>query len=365
MIKSYESRKLNIPGILKHEPALLDLYAHRFDHELSALAFKNKKGDHKRALDITYASRKKFCSHEYAREMPVSRYLDLHGIKCCYPDNKKFAVCLTHDIDDISQPLSHIINSSLYTLKKSGFKGAKELIPGNSSKPGQYKNFKKIMEIEKKYGAVSSFYFLATDKDPLRFRYDIEEILEDLESIRDSGFEIGLHGGYYAYCDPVMIKKEKDRLEKACRANVIGYRNHYLMFKFPDTWRYLASCGFKYDSSMGFNDISGSRNGMCHPYRPYDPIKGEEIDIFEIPLMIMDSSLLSHEGDIKKAWETSKIIIDTVESLNGVLTLCWHNNVFSYAPKEQWARLYEKILSYCHEKNAWMTSGREIYSWFT
>jgi hypothetical protein len=28
-------------------------------------------------------------------------------------------------------------------------------------------------------------------------------------------------------------------------------------------------------------------------------------------------------------------------------------------------RYYEKVLEYCAEKNAWITSGEEIYNWWT
>ena len=55
------------------------------------------------------------------------------------------------------------------------------------------------MQLEEKYDAKSTFFFLATEKDPVRLRYNIEDIEEKLGEIKDRGFEIGLHGGYYSY----------------------------------------------------------------------------------------------------------------------------------------------------------------------
>ena len=51
---------------------------------------------------------------------------------------------------------------------------------------------------------------------------------------------------------------------------MIGYRNHYLRFKLPETWKYLADAGFEYDTTLGYSNALGYRNGMCHPFRPYD-----------------------------------------------------------------------------------------------
>ena len=56
------------------------------------------------------------------------------------------------------------------------------------------------------------------------------------------------------------------------------------------------------------------------------------------------------------AWELTKQLIDKVEQNHGVLTLSWHNTNF-FGEK---AEFYERILKYCSEKGAWMTSGREI-----
>ncbi len=268
-----------------------------------------------------------------------------------YPHGHKFALCLTHDIDDVYTPFKHLLLSSLYCIKD--LKGFQQLF----SRP--YMNFDSIIQLENRYNAKSSFYFLATDKDPHRFRYNIEDLTDQLTHILDQDREIGLHGGYYAYNDLEAIIKEKKRLEDAIGKQVIGYRNHYLMFKVPDTWKLLRQAGFKYDTTLGYNNMVGFRNGMCHPYQPYP-------DILEIPLIIMDCALFNFvTTSFKQAWQITKDLIDTVEKYNGVITILWHNNSFNCPFKKDWARLYEKILAYCYEKNAWMTSADEIYSWWT
>lgn len=297
----------------------------------------------------------------------VSKYLVKDGLEIQYPDNKKFAVCLTHDIDDIYPPIKHMLSSFLYCSKSMNYRELKPQliwkIKGKKYSP--YLNFGEIMSIEQKYDAKSSFYFINTPRDPVRFRYDIEEITYELANIIDNGCEVGLHGGYYTYNNLENMQEEKSRLEKALSHEIIGYRNHYLRFKVPDTWELLSKAGFKYDTTLGYDDMIGFRNGMCHPFKPFNLNTNNYIDLLEIPLIIMDGALFSYVKSFEEAFEYCKMIIDTVEKNNGVVTLLWHNSPFSWPIRKNWKLIYEKILQYCHEKNAWITSGEEVYNWWT
>jgi len=295
----------------------------------------------------------------------VSEYLIKHGFRVGYPNNSKFAICLTHDVDDIYPPLTHRVLSSLWCLKKYNWSRLKEQLfwsrSGEDASP--YRNFKKIIELERKYSAKSSFYFMTASQDPRRFRYNIEDVAEELRFIIESGWEIGLHGGYYSFNDFDAIKLEKRKLEKVIGREVIGYRNHYLRFQVPDTWELLEKCGFKYDSTYGYTNAIGFRNGMCHPFRPYNLYRQQWMDIYELPLHVMECAMF----DLLKpdeAWVLVKQLLDKVELNKGVLTVLWHNNVFSCPFRDNWSAIYEKILQCGREKNAWMTSGEELWRWW-
>jgi hypothetical protein len=100
---------------------------------------------------------------------------------------------------------------------------------------------------------------------------------------------------------------------------------------------------------------------MCHPFRPFNLTTGKPIDILEIPLTIMEDSFENYmQFDIRRAWDISKKLIDTVMQYNGVVTLLWHNKSFNGDQR----KFYEKILNYCAEKDAWMTSGEQISTWW-
>jgi len=296
----------------------------------------------------------------------VSRTLVENGLKVELPDEKRFGVCLTHDIDDIYPPFHHTLLSMLHSVKGADLDQLKKhslwRFSGKHESP--YLNFREIMDIEEEYGAKSSFYFLTAEKDPRRFRYNIEDAGAYMGEIVDRGWEVGLHGGYYSYDNYEEMVREKQRLESVLGRPVIGFRNHYLRMKINQSWKMLSKAGFKYDTTLGFNNVVGFRNGMCHPFRPYDTEEDRALDILEIPLNIMDIALFEYADSFSHAWEMAKQILDTGAKYNGVITVLWHNNIFSSPNLKDWKKLYVKILDYCNQKNAWITSCGDIYEWW-
>lgn len=295
----------------------------------------------------------------------LSRLAFGDGAGVRYPGGEKFAVCLSHDIDDLYPPVTHKILSTPHLAKGLQMTDLRNLwqpVRGGVNR-SPYRNFKKIMDLEESFGARSSFYFLATDRDIRRFRYDLAELAPDIGTIADRGWEVGLHGGYYAFDDPGEILEEKRKLDRILGKKSVGYRNHYLQFKVPETWEYLEAAGFRYDSTIGYSNAVGFPNGACHPFRPYDLRRGKLFDIFEIPLAIMDGGLLEQAGSPAAAFELARSVLDRVEQCGGVAMVLWHNTSFGPGFREARERLYRKILAYCRERGAWMTSGEEIWKW--
>jgi len=107
----------------------------------------------------------------------------------------------------------------------------------------------------------------------------------------------------------------------------------------------------------------GFKNGLCHPFKPFDVRAGREIDIIELPMVLADFTLMTAKLQPGRIWEIAKAMIDRVEKNNGVATLLWHNDVFGCGFRKDWVKVYVKILDYCREKNAWMTSGDRISEW--
>lgn len=313
----------------------------------------------------------KFSEYKNALQSNVSEYLIKQGFCADYPDSKKFAIVLTHDVDDVYITLRQVLRSITPPTDRFIFGFKKLLIEKLSERKLAYANFEKIIQLEKKYDATSSFYFLATEKDVFGYKYRLEDIKDEIFCILDEKCEVGLHTGYYSFDDIDQIKNEKEKIEKIIGKRIIGVRNHVLRFKIPRSWELLANAGFEYDTSFGYHDMIGFRNGMCHPFQPFNLIQNKEIGILEIPLNVIDMTLFSYMNmGAEKSWDVIRNLIDTVQKLNGVLTILWHNWTFSFPVSyagmfgEEWTNLYEKILEYCYKKNAWMTSGKEICEYY-
>jgi peptidoglycan/xylan/chitin deacetylase (PgdA/CDA1 family) len=296
-------------------------------------------------------------------EPRASEFLIKNGYHAEYPDGKPFAVCLTHDIDGIYASSAKKRSDAIKNFLHGEFSASVQSIRQLRSKKIPYVNFEEIMNLEERYNAHSSFYFLALGQDDPDYRdsYDIADLEHEICPIRDRGWEVGLHIGRRGSVDLNELKHERKRLEKLLNHAVKGCRNHYLNFVVPETWELLREAGLLYDCSFGYADCAGFRNGMCHPFRPFNLNTGKIIDIMEIPLVLMDNSLgfKYMRLDTATSWEITRRLIDAVAACHGVITLLWHNTTLV----DEQPAFYEKILHYCAEKNAWMTSGEEIFTW--
>lgn len=334
---------------LRHRPDLWDLFTRREEYGATAL---DRYGRFP-----YYRSRHRDVAHP-----TVSAYLIEQGLQVRYPEGKPFAVCLTHDIDNVRYNLWHWAYEIALALRRRRAGTAGKLILHRLSRRiNPLWNFARTMELEARYGAKSTFFFLALDRGEEDFSFRIGELTDLLREISRRGWEVGLHGGHKAWRDRDALRRQKDRLEHALGQEVTGYRNHYLRFSTPTTWRLLAEAGFAYDSTFGYADCVGFRNGMCHPFRPFDFDRGQSLDILEIPLAIMDCTLDAYMHlDERQAWTQVTMLVDTVERYSGVLTVLWHNTHLM----DEKLKFYERLLAYAAGKNAWLASTGEIYRWW-
>jgi peptidoglycan/xylan/chitin deacetylase (PgdA/CDA1 family) len=335
--------------ILQKDPEIWDLFTRKEEYH-SSLRDKFNRFPY-------YAS-----NDRHIFEPKASKFLMENGYYVEYPKDRPFAVCLTHDIDEVYTSITTKGISAAKKFTKMRFNESFISIYQTRSKKIPLVNFEEIMDLEEKYNAHSSFFVLALDPCDQDYEYKIEHLEHDMGIIQDRGWEIGLHAGHQGYRDLNKLRTEKKNLEKVINHSVIGCRNHFLNFIVPDTWELLREAGFAYDCSFGYADCAGFRNGMCHPFKPYNLQNEKIIDILEIPLVIMDISLFEHymRLDMGGAWELTRRLIDTVAGYHGVITMVWHNTTLAGEQRT----FYEKILNYCSEKNAWITSGEQIFTWW-
>ncbi|WP_142412978.1 polysaccharide deacetylase family protein [Hathewaya massiliensis] len=289
--------------------------------------------------------------------------------------NNKFSVCLTHDVDMVFKYTSfkkEIRNSARYLLKeKSPNKFLSNLGLFVKSKVNYsndpYWNIKDIMDLEQKKGFTSSFYFMSggTSKVDNYYKVYDERIKNLIRYVEENNFEAGYHASFNSYNDIDLMKEEKEILDKIIREKPYGCRQHYLRFQAPYTWRLQEAVKLNYDTTLGYADREGFRAGYCFPYKPYDLLENKIIDIWEIPLIVMDVTLAGSNYSNLKPKEgilRVKELMSTVENYGGVFTILWHNSSFDELNPlwRQWAYVYGEILEYIEKKPCSVASGRGI-----
>ena len=274
-----------------------------------------------------------------------------------WPDNKSFAVCLTHDVDRVRKTYQYITKSR---------KGSRRRMRRLFEFRNPYWGFPTIMMIEDKFEVRSTFFFLQESKrinllktkewvlSAGKYKFNDRNISEIIQILDRNGWEIGLHGSYESSKYEDLLREEKEALEHVIGAEVIGIRQHYLNLKIPQTWRIQRKVGFLYDASFGFRDRIGFRDEKYLPFHPFDN------SFLEIPLTLMDGALFSNYDSEDAIWTECLGLIETAERQKGLLTVLWHQRVFNEEEFPGWSNVYIKIVKECTERNAYFGTCKDI-----
>ncbi|MDG5799342.1 polysaccharide deacetylase family protein [Marinilabiliaceae bacterium ANBcel2] len=189
-------------------------------------------------------------------------------------------------------------------------------------------NFDYLISVEKALKIRSTYYFLnrsGKNKDA-RYSFKNKKVAFLIERLNIEGFETSLHGSFDSVNNAQLLNSEKEKFKRYTGVTPVGIRQHYLRFNYPGTFKIQKEAGFKYDTTLGFAEHEGFRNGYCYPFKPYDLNNDREIDIVEIPLVVMDVTVLNYRGlCYSKITDSTISLIDEVEKFGGLFSLLWHN----------------------------------------
>jgi len=242
-----------------------------------------------------------------------------------YPNNKKWCVILSHDVD---------------------------IIPNSTEK------IKKAFEIENKYNVSSTYLLASLNSLDSRHEYDPTYILDDpmtkelIYYIAANNHEIGLHGSFNSYNDIKLLKEEKRRLEEFICMEVKSTRQHYLNFDRIQTPHIHHEAGFVIDSTLGFPTDVGIRTGYGAPFYFYDTQNKNNFQTLEIPYLIMDQNILWNERLKNKTYaeklEYFKNLLKKAKDNNIPVILDWHLHTIEI---DEWWDIYDDILRYLSDDN--------------
>ena len=293
-----------------------------------------------------------------------------------WPGARRYAACLTHDVDYVGQKgflsAGRIAMRALRDVlsghwQVGGWRVQRMLaanLPGSGHDP--YDNFEQYQQLESEYGARSSF-FLMVGHYLKRYgaSYRLGNSLRSrIEPLATNGWEIGLHGSYYGFDNVAFIRAEKEALESFIGRAVVGGRQHWLHWQQPQTWHVYCQAGLLYDSSVGYRNYSGYPTQFTFPYRPFDHLMSAEIDLWELPLTIMDSAMFNALGlDGDAAWQLCDTLTLVAQS-NGLLTVNWHQCSFDTLEFPNRKSVYTQLLRRLAKDRAWMTTGGTLAEWW-
>lgn len=291
--------------------------------------------------------------------------------KSIWPDGKSFAVCLTHDVDEIKKTYQWISRPLRYLMKRDigSFKNQITLFFQKIRGIEPYYTYDDIIGIEKALDAKSTYYILketgtlVPSSKKTWYLYGrnrslhIPEIQALIQKLQNNGDEVAIHGSYFSYLHPELLEEQTRELEGIIHESIVGSRQHNLNLDIPKTWEYQIMAGLQYDTSLGFKDMIGFRWGTSFPFFPGN--KGIAVPILEIPLIIMDICL---ESVVNKKADCIRIA-DEVGKYQGVLTLLWHPPIFNTLEYPYAREIYIHVNQYCKAKGAWIARARDIYDW--
>ena len=272
-------------------------------------------------------------------------------------DNHKFSMMLTHDVDEVEaypsfKKFSKQIAGDLL-IRKKPLLAVERVCNYLKDERDPYDTFDEIMDISDRYNLKSHFFFMSGGTTRYDNRYSIESsvVKELIKKIKRRGHHIGFHPSYSAYRDFKQFSLEKDVLESASNLEIDSGREHYLRFEVPTTWQIWEDSGLSWCSNMAYADHSGFRTGVCYPFTPFNILTRVQLNLKEIPLIVMEVTLMEESDSVEMFEEKIVYYFNIVKKYGGEFVFLWHNSNFKIYEdfnREKinlYSSVYEKVIN--------------------
>lgn len=209
-----------------------------------------------------------------------------------------------------------------------------------------------ILETELKYDIHSSWFFKSGGSNLGYDRqYDMQDcvVKQLIRRLVQKGDEVGWHYSYNAAFDPIQFRREYHYFTESIESDTAYGRNHYLRYMIPETWRTYSDFGILYDATLGSAQHEGFIYGICTPFQLFDVVRGENLNVWEIPLTVMDGTVCmkTYRGmNPKEVMETVDQLVQEVRKYGGVFSLLWHNTSFQAAEWREWENTYYELMKF-------------------
>jgi len=304
------------------------------------------------------------------------------------PAGHDFAVCLTHDIDFIGIRDHKFDHTMLGFLYRSTFGSLKSLLRGRISLGRLFETWGAVASLPFVYlgwaedfwepfkwylkaeAGLPSTYFLIPFKHSAGERvpgphasrrataYDVGDLKDTTPVLTKAGCELGVHG-LDSWHSADKGRAERERVSNVTGQPSLGIRMHWLLND-SKTVEVLEDAGYSYDSTAGYNETIGYRNGTTQVFRPVGART-----LLELPMHIQDGALFYPQRlDLTEgqAQERCQPLIDNAVKLGGVLTVLWHDR--SHGAERFWGGFYLELLQKLKSLKAWFGAAGQVVNWF-
>lgn len=180
----------------------------------------------------------------------------------------------------------------------------------------------------KHYDFRSTFFVIAQSRHRRDANYRLEQIISRLREILREGGTLGLHGSYRSVVEADDLCSEVLAFERKTNVRPMGSRQHWLRFdNHEKLFRNIAQSDLLYDSTLGFSDTVGFRNGAGFAFPPYDFTREEPYPFLEIPLVVMDTALnCASKSSPRRSMELAETVLNESRRWGwGGIAILWHN----------------------------------------
>jgi len=221
-----------------------------------------------------------------------------------------------------------------------------------------------LLRAARQEGFQSTLFVIASSEHRRDANYRIEELVPRLREAAAAGFDVDLHASYTSIVEKCDLLSEADQLSRHLHHSPLGNRQHWLRFdSHLKLFTEIERACLAYDSTLGFSNQVGFRNGACFAFPPYDFAREEPYNFLEIPLAIMDRGLV-HAA--RTSGRPCSDLADEVfrESRRfgwGGVAMLWHNPVEDvYVPREVNQILWDRIREKNTHREEWVSARQFV-----
>jgi len=219
-----------------------------------------------------------------------------------------------------------------------------------------------LLDRMERLGSRSTLFVVTVHSHRRDPNYRLQELAFPIRSALTRGFSIELHGSYSSVLEKGTLEPERKLLEQVTGKRTLGSRQHWLRFDDSEKlFQAVEAAHLTFDSSMGFTNTVGFRNGACFAYPPYDFKNEKPHNFLEIPLAILDGSLIApalESGEPPQAI-AARVLDESRKRGWGGISILWHNPLEALSVPEEINQIFWKLAKdqeKHHEK--WVSSDQ-------